>query len=49
MINGKRIAAAMPPYSAEKTLEKILREPSRMVNIKIIAGDASVLTGMRRK
>src|SRR5579859_4822789 len=41
MIDGKRIAAVMPAYNAEKTLEMTVRELSNVVDIKILVDDSS--------
>ena len=41
MINGKKIAAVMPAYNAEKTLEQTLAELPDVVDIKILVDDHS--------
>ncbi|HEX5235144.1 MAG TPA: glycosyltransferase family 2 protein [Silvibacterium sp.] len=41
MIDGKRIAAVMPAYNAERTLEKTVRELPGIVDIKILVDDSS--------
>ncbi len=41
MINGKRIAVAMPAYNAEKTLEVTVNELPELVDIRILVDDSS--------
>src|SRR6476620_4506137 len=41
MLNGKRIAVAMPAYHAEKTLQATVNELPELVDIRILVDDAS--------